>query len=60
MVIGKNGGGRFSEIVLRPEVKISKGDLEKAQELHHKAPGLCFIANSVNFSVSINGKVSIV
>ncbi len=57
MSIEKNGGGRFSEVVLRPEVKISAGDPEKAQELHHKAHELCFIANSLNCSVKIEGTV---
>ncbi len=60
MVIEKTGGGRFTEVVLRPEVKISKGDPEKAQSLHHKAHELCFIANSANCSVRIDGNVSLV
>ncbi len=60
MVIEKNGGGRFSEVVLRPEVKISIGDPEKAQQLQHKAHELCFIANSVNCSINIEGKVSLI
>lgn len=60
MVIEKNGGGRFSEVVLQPEVKISIGDPEKAQQLHHKAHELCFIANSLNCSIVIEGKVSTV
>lgn len=60
MLIEKNGGGRFSEVVLRPEIKISKGDLEKAQQLHHKAHELCFIANSLNCSVRIEGNVSLI
>jgi organic hydroperoxide reductase OsmC/OhrA len=60
MVIEKNGGGRFSEVVLRPEVKISKGDPEKAQQLHHNAHELCFIANSVSCSLDIEGNVSLV
>jgi organic hydroperoxide reductase OsmC/OhrA len=59
MVIEKTGGGRFSEVVLRPEVKISKGDPEKARLLHHKAHELCFIANSSNCSIHIEGKVSL-
>jgi organic hydroperoxide reductase OsmC/OhrA len=59
MIIEKNGGGRFSEVVLKPEVKISIGDPDKAQQLHHKAHDLCFIANSLNCSVKIEGKVNI-
>lgn len=60
MILEKNGSGRFSEVVLRPEVKISTGDPEKAQQLHHKAHELCFIANSLNCSVNIEGNVSTV
>lgn len=59
MVIEKNGGGRFSEVVLRPDVKISKGDPEKAQQLHYKAHELCFIANSMSCSIRIEGNVSL-
>lgn len=58
MILEKNGGGRFSEVVLRPEVKISTGDPEKAQQLHHKAHELCFIANSLNCSVNIEATVN--
>lgn len=60
MIVEKNGGGRFSEVVLRPEVKISMGDPEKAQQLHHKAHELCFIANTMNCSINIEGNVSLV
>lgn len=60
MVIEKTGGGRFSEVVLNPEVKISAGDPEKAQQLHHKAHEFCFIANSLNCSVKLEGSVSLV
>ena len=46
------GGGQFERVVLRPEVTVSAGsDEAKAQELHHRAHELCFIANSVNFPV---------
>lgn len=47
-----NGGGRFSLVVLNPVVIISdESRIEKAKVLHQKANELCFIANSVNFSV---------
>jgi organic hydroperoxide reductase OsmC/OhrA len=58
MITENNGGGRFSEIVLRPDVKISAGDPGKAQQLHHKAHELCFIANSASCQITIEGKVS--
>ena len=52
MVETENGGGHFTEVILRPRVSISReADREKALELHHKAHELCFIASSVNFPV---------
>jgi organic hydroperoxide reductase OsmC/OhrA len=46
-----DGGGRFTEVVLRPVVTIREGDPELAQALHAEANRLCFIASSVNFPV---------
>ena len=47
-----DGGGRFTEVTLRPQVVIAPGgDLARAEELHERAHHLCFIANSVNFPV---------
>jgi organic hydroperoxide reductase OsmC/OhrA len=45
------GGGRFTEVVLRPRVTISAGDPETATALHEEAAEKCFIAASVNFPV---------
>lgn len=46
------GGGRFTEVVLRPEVTVAAEEMrEKATALHHDAHNRCFIANSVNFPV---------
>lgn len=46
------GGGRFTEVVLRPRVTLAAGtDAERARRLHTKAHEQCFIANSVNFPV---------
>lgn len=48
----KNGGGRFAEVILKPEITITvESNLERARQLHHQAHERCFIANSVNFSV---------
>lgn len=48
----KNGGGRFTEVILKPEISITaESNLERARQLHHQAHDLCFIANSVNFPV---------
>jgi organic hydroperoxide reductase OsmC/OhrA len=47
-----NGSGRFTEVVLRPQVQIARaGMLEAAYRLHTQAHEKCFIANSVNFPV---------
>ena len=43
--------GQFTRVVLRPEVTVSRGDLDMAKELHHEVPAKCFIARSMNFSV---------
>lgn len=46
-------GGYFTEVNLNITMKITDpSKKEKAEELHHKANKLCFIANSVNFPVS--------
>ena len=48
----EGGSGAFTRAQLNPKVTISaESDAQKAQELHHKAHELCFIANSVNFPV---------
>lgn len=47
-----NGGGHFKEVLLAPAVTVAESSMiAKANELHHKANELCFIANSVNFPV---------
>lgn len=45
-------GGRFSEVILKPEVTVSAGSDEVlAKQLHEMANKHCFIASSVNFPV---------
>lgn len=45
-------GGRFSRVLLRPQVVLAVGsDLTLAKQLHEQAHHACFIANSVNFPV---------
>ena len=52
MAMTKEGGGRFTEVVLRPVVTVEDASMvERAEALHEQAHGLCFIANSVNFPV---------
>ena len=46
-----SGAGHFTSVILRPVVRIQRGDLGKALSLHENAHELCFIANSVNFPV---------
>ncbi len=46
------GEGRFTEVVLQPEIVLAPGsDIERARTLHEEANAKCFIANSVNFPV---------
>jgi organic hydroperoxide reductase OsmC/OhrA len=48
----EDGGGRFAEVTLRPNVTVAdRSMVEPASELHTRAHELCFIANSVNFPV---------
>lgn len=60
MIETPDGGGRFTDVLLRPTVAIVPGgDVERALQLHHRAHELCFIANSVNFPVRCEGRVEI-
>ncbi len=46
------GEGKFTEVVLQPEIVLAPGsDVERAHALHEEANAKCFIANSVNFPV---------
>ena len=56
----QNGKMRFTEVSLRPQVVVAAdSDPAKAQRLHEKAHEHCFIANSVNFPVSCDARVSV-
>jgi len=47
-----DAGGHFTEVVLRPQVRVASPDMvEKATGLHEDAHHACFIAASVNFPV---------
>jgi len=47
-----DGGGRFTEVVLRPHVTVATQDMaDAAKRLHADASAKCFVANSVNFPV---------
>jgi organic hydroperoxide reductase OsmC/OhrA len=49
-----DAGGQFTSVTLRPVVTIERdNDHERAQALHHDAHTKCFIANSMNFPMTI-------
>jgi organic hydroperoxide reductase OsmC/OhrA len=53
----ENGGGKFKEVTLNPIVTVKETtSLDKLEDLHKRANDLCFIANSVNFTVKHNAK----
>src|SRR4029077_14405517 len=53
MIEEADGAGQFTGVVLKPEVTVKGGtDRAKAEELHHVAHKMCFIARSVNFPVT--------
>ncbi|MDP4131723.1 MAG: OsmC family protein [Bacteroidota bacterium] len=48
----QDGNGRFTEVVLKPDVIVKEASMiEKVNALHEKAHQYCFIANSCNFPV---------
>jgi len=50
-----DGGGRFIGVVLRPKIALASGaDAGEAARLHHDAHEKCFVANSVNFPVTVD------
>ena len=52
MVETPDGGGRFTQVTLRPRMVITvESDLQKAEIAHDRAHELCFLAHSVNFPV---------
>jgi organic hydroperoxide reductase OsmC/OhrA len=53
-----DGSGQFIEVTLKPLVKVRSGDdCAKALALHDEAHRLCFISRSVNFAVSVAGRI---
>ncbi|HEX7050223.1 MAG TPA: OsmC family protein [Longimicrobiales bacterium] len=60
MVETPDGGGRFTDVLLRPSVTVAAdSDLDLALRLHDRAHELCFIASSVNFPVRCEARVQI-
>lgn len=55
----KDGGGKFTEVVLKPEITVTaESDPERAKQLHSIAHKFCFIANSVSFPISCQPSIS--
>lgn len=55
MSITLDGCGYFKSVCLYPEVEISaESSMDMAKSLHEEAHKKCFIANSVNFPISIS------
>src|SRR5260370_35336929 len=60
MVETEEGGGHFTQVTLRPAVKVASGsNTELALRLHEKAHHLCFIASSVNFPVLCETSIAV-
>jgi organic hydroperoxide reductase OsmC/OhrA len=60
LLLTKDGGGHFTEVVLRPEVVIEEEHtLEKARFFHGEVHKYCFIARSVNFAVRCEAMVKV-
>ncbi len=54
MTESADGGGRFTSVVLRPEIVLAPGsDQALADRLHHEAHEKCFISQSVNVPVTV-------
>ena len=52
MIEDGDGGGRFSQVILQPEITLKAGsDAARATALHRDAHAKCFVANSVNFPI---------
>ncbi|MBO6523173.1 MAG: OsmC family protein [Balneolaceae bacterium] len=52
MLEEKDGKGRFTEVILNPEVTVTEERMAtKLDSIHQKANKMCFIANSCNFPV---------
>jgi len=58
MEVGRDGAGRFKNVVLHPIVTVTAGsDVERARTPHKLAHEKCFIASSVNFPVECEPEI---
>ncbi|MCP4330277.1 MAG: hypothetical protein GY791_17770, partial [Alphaproteobacteria bacterium] len=59
-MVEEPGKGRFTEVTLHPKVEITAdSDPERAAALHGRAHAECFIANSVNFPVRCEPRITV-
>jgi organic hydroperoxide reductase OsmC/OhrA len=62
MEVDAAGGGRFADVMLRPDVTIVSGDPDLAASLHDDAHNQCFIASSCSVpihhqaTIRVNGR----
>lgn len=57
--VDESGGGSFVSAILCPEVTISEeSDTKTAEKIHGDISKYCFIANSINFPVSISPTIN--
>ena len=55
-----DGAIRFREVVLQPKVVVADAArIDEADALHERAHAVCFIANSVNFPVRHDARVTV-
>jgi len=60
MAQDEDGGGRFTEVTLRPVVTVADEPMTAtALELHPRAHELCFVASSVNFPVRHEPRIEV-
>lgn len=55
-----DGGGKFKSVELHPNIIVKdESMIQKAIDLHHEAHKICYIANSVNFEITIHPVVTV-
>jgi organic hydroperoxide reductase OsmC/OhrA len=60
MVAEPSGKARFTHVLLRPRIVVGAEDqVETATALHDKAHEMCFIAQSVNFPVTVEPRITV-
>ncbi|WP_166996262.1 OsmC family protein [Paramicrobacterium fandaimingii] len=58
--VNSDGSGGFSQVTLRPRVRLAPGsDTDAAVRAHEEAHRLCFIANSVSIPIHVEPEIDI-